>query len=104
MKDFLNAMLVVVGIIMVIGLATYGYLYLYRDVAPKFAGVERQVFVATPSFVQGTIRHLTQLESDYRRARDEATRETLRDMIRREASTIDRDQLPADLDRFIKSL
>ena len=104
MKDLLSMILLALLAIAAVMLGTYGYLYLYRDVAPKFAEAERQVFVNTPSYVRGKITHLSQLESDYRRAKDDEIRETLRDLIRREAATVDHAELPGDLRRFVESL
>lgn len=104
MKDALAFLLAIVLVILAIVGATYGYLALYRDAAPKFAAAQRAVFEQTPSYVQGKIQHLSQLQADIRRAKDEETRETLRDLARREASTIDPALLPDSLYRFVRSL
>lgn len=94
----------IIVIILVLILGTYGYLYLYSDIAPKFAEVERQVFEQTQSYTQGKITYLTRLKFDYECAKDYEVRQSLRNMIIIESSTIDLDRLPLNLQTFIKGL
>lgn len=75
-----------------------------RFFAPRHAEIDRQVFEQTPSFVHGKAQHLTRLRGQYELSTTDAQRNSLRMMIRHEASTIDLNLLPADLRNFILGL
>ena len=84
-------------------LATGGNLAIYRFWAPKQANAEREVFVNTQSYVQGKTEYINQLRMAYGNA-DGGQKETLRQTILTEASTVDMGKLPTDLQIFVRSL
>jgi hypothetical protein len=68
--------------------------------APRYATAKREVFVKTPSYVQGKNQHLTRLYLDYQRSDDEEHRMAICTMAATEASTINRDLLTPELKRW----
>ncbi len=102
---FLVVLLVVLTAINFIG--TGGDLALYKFWAPKYANAQRQVFENTQSYVQGKVEYLMRLRFQYQQAKEdkEDTRAAgLRTLILDEASTVDNDKLPPDLQAFISRL
>lgn len=96
--------LLIVIVVSVLGfIATGGDLATYAFWAPKRAAVERQVFEQTPSFVHGKIEYLTRLRFEYQTATG-AQKLALQQLILDEASTVDNQKLPLDLQAFISSL
>jgi len=88
-------------------LATGGDLAIYRFWAPKQANAQRIVFENTQSYVQGKVEYLTRLRFQYQQAKEdkEDTRAAgLRTLILDEASTVDNNKLPPDLQAFISRL
>lgn len=84
-------------------LATGGDLAIYQFWAPKRANAERKVFENTQSYVQGKTEYISRLRYQYQNA-DGAQKESLRQLILSEASTVDNDKLPLDLQGFIQNL
>ncbi len=84
-------------------LATGGNLAIYRFWAPKQAAAERQVFLNTPSYIEGKNEYLSRLRMEYQAA-DEGHKTALREMILSEASSVDNTKLQPDLAAFIQSL
>jgi len=71
---------------------------------PRNAEIDRKVFEQTPSYIQGKNQHLTRLMSQYKLADTNAKKETLKQMILHEASTIDSANLTPTLNQFINNL
>jgi hypothetical protein len=102
-----NVLAVVGGVLVVLLLVvggTYGYLHLYKDVAPQFQAARREVFENTPSYIQGKAQTLSKLKLDYERAESEAQRATLKELISTEAVTVDREKLPQNVQSFLRDL
>lgn len=77
----------------------------YKFWAPKQENVRRQVFESTQSYVEGKVTYLNRLRMQYKEAEDGSVhKNVLRQTILTEASTIERDKLPEDLQLFISSL
>lgn len=70
----------------------------------KQANAEREVFVNTNAYVQGKTVYLTRLRLAYKTSDSEAQKSALKDTILTEASTVDNEKLPVDLQVFIHSL
>lgn len=94
---------VVVGLAVFVGLC-YGSMVLYKDIAPRWQAAEREVFENTPSYVQGKTQTLAKLKLDYENAESDAQKATFKELIATEAVTVDRDQLPANLQAFLLEL
>jgi hypothetical protein len=84
-------------------IATGGDLAIYRFWAPKMANAQRVVFENTQSYVEGKTEYLNQLRLAYSNA-DGGQKEMLRQTILTEASTVDNEKLPVDLQLFVRSL
>jgi len=80
-----------------------GQVAMYRDVAPKQAEAEREVYVNTPSYILGKQDVLNKYRDEYLRAKDDR-KVALRATILSEASTVDKTKLSPDLQTFINSL
>lgn len=103
----MKALAVIGGLI--VGLAAIyggvrGYIWLYSDTAPRFEAAQRQVFVNTPSYVNGKIEYLTRLKGEYERAETKAGKVSFREQILAEAASVDPNSLPTHLRVFIDTL
>ncbi len=85
-------------------LATGGDLAIYRFWAPKQENAKREVFENTQSYVQGKTEYLSRLRYQYQTLPEGSQKAALRTLILSEASTVDNNKLPADLQLFIQQL
>lgn len=69
----------------------------------KFVNTEHKIFKQSEPFIDGQIRELTRLQLQYEDA-DEGHKKALRSLILTEASTINEDELPANLRGFLSKL
>lgn len=98
------------GLLALVGLGVLGFALTAYDTgmygfwAPKRENIRREVFTNTQSYVQGKITYLTQLQLDYAQATTPAQRNAIRSVILSEANQIQPELLPADLQRFIRSI
>lgn len=99
-RVFLGLIVLVIALYGIGFLATGGDLAIYRFWAPKRANAERQVFENTQGYVEGKIEYLNRLRFQYQ----DDPRPSLRIMILTEASTVDNNKLPLDLQSFIQNL
>ena len=104
MKDLLAVVRGVLVVLLLIVGGTYGYLHLYKDVAPKFQAAGREVFENTPSYVRGKAQIISKLMLDYERAESETQKVTLKEMIATEAVAVDREKLPQNLQSLLREL
>ncbi len=103
MKDGFKIAVVIVGFVVVLVGASYGYLGWYTDYAPRMQDAKHKVFKQTQAYIDGKITHLTRLKLDHQ-TKGDAHQSALRSVILAEASTVDRSQLPNDLRAFIETL
>lgn len=104
MKDAFSLIgAIVLALVLLIG-GVFGYIAFYREAAPRMQEAERDVFVQTPSYVNGKIDELTKYRLDYESTKDETTRSALRREAIRAANTVDRSKLPRDLRAWVESL
>lgn len=75
-----------------------------RYFAPRHADVSREVFESTPSFVQGKAQYIARLRLQYEAADTEASRQSLRTLIKTEAAAVDITLLPQDIQAFLANL
>ncbi len=66
--------------------------------------VKREIFEQTKSHVHGTIKNISRMRLEYKTSSDEAHRAALKEMILTETSSFDINQLPIDLQTFVRSL
>jgi hypothetical protein len=84
---------------------TGGDLFIYRFWQPKVENAKRQVFENTQSYVQGKTEYISKLRFQYKTVEQGSAQQTaLRELILSEASTVDNDKLPMDIQSFISSL
>ena len=84
-------------------LSTGGDLAIYRFWVPKQENARRQVFENTQSYVQGKVEYLGRLRQQWMDA-DEGHKASIRMLVITEASTVDNDKLPIDLQGFVASM
>jgi hypothetical protein len=107
-KDTLTVVLtyivgIVLAVVVVWGLGRVSTM-IYRDVAPRQAEAEREVYVNTPSYINGKNEILMKYMSEYNKAKTEQERNALKDTILNEASTVNIDKLQPNIRSFIQSL
>lgn len=94
---------IVFGICIILG-CVYGYIYLFRDAAPRMAEAEREVFVNTPSYVNGKIDELSKMKRQFEAEKDPVIRKALREEALLAAGTVDNNKLPIVLRNWIQYL
>lgn len=77
---------------------------IYKDVAPRQVEAEREVYVNTPSYINGKNEILMKYISEYKQAVSTQDKNAIRDQILNEASTVDIDKLNPQVREFIKTL
>jgi hypothetical protein len=79
--------------------------FLYKTFAPKYEQTRREVFKQTPSFVDGMVQELQNMQFEYAKATPEQ-KDALASIILHRAATFDlnQPQVPADLRQFIEQL
>lgn len=102
-KGFLIGLAVLVTFYIFGFLATGGDLAIYRFWAPKQANAEREVFENTQGYVEGKVEYINKLRLDYESSTG-VQKEALRRTILTEASTVNNNKLPYDLQVFISQL
>lgn len=103
MKIFATLFLVVAGICGLMWVFTGNDLAVHKTFDPKYADLHRNVFEHSQSYIQGKIDYISQLRLEFETA-DKGHKQALRNMILTQASTVDLNQLPADMHSFINSL
>lgn len=99
------ALVVLVIAVAFIGFVATGGDYInYKFWAPKQENVRREVFENTQSYVQGKIETISQLELQYKTSTDADSRRALKVDILTEASNVDNDKLPLEMQGFIQGL
>lgn len=71
-------------------------LWHYSFWAPKYESARREVFIETPSYVQGKQQFLSRLYRDWQEA-DPNHRRVICDLARHEMATIDHRHIPSNL-------
>ncbi len=87
--------------------ATGGQYLIIRFWAPRMAAVERQIFVQTPSYVQGMQQELDSYHLDYLKAQskgDTGHMDAIADIVLHRADEIDNSLLSDDLQSWIQHL
>lgn len=93
-------------ITLVVGIDQAGFAYGVWNTTfwgSRQANAERQVFVNTNSYIQGKTDYISRLRYEYQTA-DEGHKAGLRTLILSEASNVDINKLPVDLQGFIQNL
>lgn len=75
-----------------------------RYFEPEHAAVGREVFEQTPSFVHGKAQYIARLRLQYEAADTDASRQSLRTLIKSEAAAVDTTLLPRDIQAFLATL
>lgn len=84
-------------------ISTGGNLALFKFWAPKIENAKREVFENTQSYVHGKVDYLSRLKYQYQKT-EGVQKEALKDLILSEASNVDNEKLPYDLQVFINQL
>ena len=72
---------------------------------PQYADAEREIFEGSASYNHAMIRNLRGIHRDYQMADEGSTeRQVLRGAFLHEVDAYDRDELPSDLQQFLKEL
>jgi hypothetical protein len=99
-----NVVLAVAVALVCVVVGTFGYIKFYSEAAPRYQAAQRQVFRQSQSYVDGKIQMLNKVRGEYETTTDESSRAALRQVIIREASTVDMNLLPLDLQVFVQNI
>jgi hypothetical protein len=72
--------------------------------APKFEDVRRETYEHSRAFTEGTIRDLQNLQLEYARSPDAASKDTIRSVARHRLADIDIETLPASVRTFARDM
>ncbi len=100
---FLVIILLVVVLLGLSWLVQGNEFFLYRYFAPKRAAVEREVFENTKSYKECMAQEVRAVQLDYLKA-DENHKQALRSFILHKVADYDINNLPVDLQEFIRQL
>lgn len=71
---------------------------------PKYEDTKRDIFENTQSYVHGKTTHIAKLRLEYESTESETRKKALKRMILTEASTVENELLPPDMQAFISRL
>jgi len=94
------------GLVLVCGIAWIAQgndFFMYKYFAPKYAAVQRDVFENTPSYNQGMIQELQNMQFEYIKATP-TQQVALRKIILHRAAPFPENKMPVDLKLFIQQL
>lgn len=107
MKSTLTSILGIIGIVVVLvmfSFAATGFDFaMFKFWAPKYENAKTEVFHNTQGYQDGKIAYISTLRLQYQTT-DGNEKKALRTLIISEASTIDNNKLPLDLQTFINDL
>lgn len=100
----LSVVFAVIGILFIVGLVAFAFqgtdFFMYKFWAPKYAGVQRDVFENTPSYVRGNIQELNNRIMEYDRCKAQGKDKEaamLGTNILQYASGLNQEQFPQDI-------
>ena len=96
MRTFGIAVLVLLALLAVTWLIQGNDFFMYKFFAPRYEAARREVFVNTPSYVNGKRQFLARLHHEWENA-DAGHRESICALARSEAATVDVKLLPSNL-------
>lgn len=108
MKAVLGTIGVVLGALLVLLALTWmaqgSNFFLYKVFAHQYAVVEREVYEGTPSYNQGMIQELQNMQREYLKAPEDSKPALRKIILRRSDAYPNKDRMPADLQAFIAQL
>ncbi|MFL0802553.1 MAG: hypothetical protein K6L81_02475 [Agarilytica sp.] len=70
----------------------------------RYASADREVFENSKPFIHGTIENLNRLRMQYEMSDNQKHRNAIKTMIVSQTATLDKSQLPYDLQQWVNSL
>jgi hypothetical protein len=95
--------LLTLGALGIVALVVFGP-NLRRHFGMRYADADREVHQRTLPYVRGAIEHVQQFKLDYDKAENEHHKESIRQMVLHQASTIDLAEFPPHLQSWIEQL
>ncbi len=92
-----------VGVVVLIVAFSFGGLYWYRLMAPKWENARREVFEETRSYNQGKIQQLAKYRHEYM-AGDAAVKTVIASTIRHQFADYNVENLPPELQSFLRTV
>jgi hypothetical protein len=70
----------------------------------RYANADREIFESSKPFIHGSIENLNRLRMQHQMAESDNHRNAIKLMVVTQTATLDKTQLPYDLQQWIKSL
>ena len=70
----------------------------------RYASADREVFENSKPFIHGSIENLARLKLQYELSENQNHRAAIKQMVITQTATLDKSQLPSELQQWIKSL
>lgn len=70
----------------------------------RYASADREIFENSKPFIHGTIENLNRLRMQYELAESDQHKSAIKTMVVTQTATLDKAQIPYDLQQWIKSL
>ncbi|MFW6311490.1 MAG: hypothetical protein ACOC1K_04565 [Nanoarchaeota archaeon] len=77
---------------------------LYQHFGTRYESAQQHVRENNYSYIRGKIEHLQRLQLEYETADNEAHKQAIREMIKVEVTSFDKDHMPENLRQFVQSL
>ena len=96
--------LITMLVIIVLG----GLIYFGPDIkqhfGTRYASADREIFENSKPFIHGAIENLNRLRMQHELAENDNHRKAIKTMVITQTATLDKTQLPYDLQQWVKSL
>lgn len=77
---------------------------IYEHFGKRYANADREIFESSKPFIHGSIENLNRLRMQHQMASNDNHRNAIKLMVVSQTATLDRTQLPYDLQTWINSL
>lgn len=100
MKEALLAAIVA----LIVGVLAYFGPDIYEHFGTRYASADREIFENSKPFIHGTVENLARLRLQYETSTNDNHRSAIRTMVITQTATLDKSQLPNDLQMWVDSL
>ena len=103
MRQLLTTLGVLFGLVIFSGLIYFGP-EIKEHFGTRYASADREIFENSKPFIHGSIENLNRLRMQYELAGSDNHRNAIKTMVVTQTATLDKTQIPYDLQTWIKSL
>ena len=98
-----ETLLAIAGITLIGGLIYFGP-DIKDHFGKRYADADREIFEKSKPFIHGSVENLARLKMQYELAENENHKKAIKNMVITQTATLDKSQLPSELQLWIQSL